>query len=57
MWGSQEKKLGQKVNVKYFTVDPYTLGNRISRTFKTSLIFSVFWPGIFIIEVNDKNIS
>ena len=33
MWGSQEKKLGQKVNVKYFRVDPYTLGNRIPRVF------------------------
>ena len=35
MWGSQEKKLGQKVNVKYFRVDPYTLGNRIPRVFHT----------------------
>ena len=34
MWGSQEKKLGQKVNVKYFRVDPYTLGNRIPRGFQ-----------------------
>ena len=34
MWGSQEKKLGQKVNVKYFRVDPYTLGNRIPRVFQ-----------------------
>ena len=33
MWGSQERKLGQKVNVKYFRVDPYTLGNRIPRVF------------------------
>ena len=34
MWGSQEKKLGQKVNVKYFRIDPYTLGNRIPRVFQ-----------------------
>ena len=34
VWGSQEKKLGQKVNVKYFRVDPYTLGNRIPRVFQ-----------------------
>ena len=34
MWGSQEKKLGQKVNVKFFRVDPYTLGNRIPRAFQ-----------------------
>ena len=34
MWGSQEKNLGQKVNVKFFRVDPYTLGNRIPRAFQ-----------------------
>ena len=33
MLGSQEEKLGQKVNVKYFRVDPYTLGNRIPQVF------------------------
>ena len=30
----RNKKLGQKVNVKYFRVDPYTLGNRIPRVFQ-----------------------
>ena len=34
MWGSQEKNLGQKVNVKFFRVDPYTLGNRIPQAFQ-----------------------
>ena len=34
MWGSQEKNLGQKVNVKVFRVDPYTLGNRIPQAFQ-----------------------
>ena len=34
MWGSQEKNLGQKVNVKFFRGDPYTLGNRIPRAFQ-----------------------
>ena len=34
MRGSQEKILGQKVNVKFFRVDPYTLGNRIPRAFQ-----------------------
>ena len=34
MWGSQEKILGPKVNVKFFRVDPYTLGNRIPRAFQ-----------------------
>ena len=32
--GKSGKKLGQKVNVKYFRVDPYTLGNRIPRVFQ-----------------------
>ena len=30
----RNKKLGQKVNVKYFRVDPYTLGNRIPQAFQ-----------------------
>jgi len=30
----RNKKLGQKVNVKYFRVDPYTLGNRIPWVFQ-----------------------
>ena len=34
MWGSQEKVLGQKVNVKFFRVDQYRLGNRIPQTFQ-----------------------
>ena len=33
MYGSQEKNLGQKVNVKFFTVDPYSVGTPIPRTF------------------------
>ena len=33
MYGSQEKKLGQKVNVKFFTVDPYSVGTGVPRTF------------------------
>ena len=33
MYGSQEKILGQKVNVKFFTVDPYSGGTRVPRTF------------------------
>ena len=32
--GKSGKKLGQKVNVKYFRVDPYTLGNRIPWVFQ-----------------------
>ena len=31
MYGSQEKILGQKVNVKFFTVDPYSVGMGVSR--------------------------
>ena len=33
MYGSQEKILGQKVNVKFFTVDPYSGDTRVPRTF------------------------
>ena len=43
MLGSQEKILEPKVNVKFFTVDPYTLCYRVSRPF---LIWSIWqiWP-------------
>ena len=33
MYGSQEKILGQKVNVKFFTVDQYSVGAGVPRTF------------------------
>ena len=33
MYGSREKIWGQKVNVKFFTVDPYSLGAGVPRTF------------------------
>ena len=33
MYGSQEQILGQKVNVKFFTVDPYSVGAGVPRTF------------------------
>ena len=39
MLGSQEKFLEQKVNVKFFTVDPYTPCYRVSRPF---LIWSIW---------------
>ena len=32
-YGIQEKSLGQKVNVKFFTVDPYSGGTGVPRTF------------------------
>ena len=35
MWGSQEKNLGQKVNVKFFRVDP---GKKIQKS-ETNVIF------------------
>ena len=43
MLGSQEKFLEPKVNVKFFTVHPYTLCYRVSRPF---LIWSIWqiWP-------------
>ena len=34
MWGSHEKNLGQKINVIFFRVNPYMLGNRIPRAFQ-----------------------
>ena len=33
MYESQEKIWGQKVNVKFFTVDPYSVGAGVPRTF------------------------
>ena len=33
MLGSQEKFLGLKVDVKFFTVDPYSVGTGVPQTF------------------------
>ena len=33
MYGSQEKSLGQKVNVEFFMVDPYSVGTGVPRNF------------------------
>ena len=33
MYGGREKNLGQKVNVKFFMVDPYSVGMGVSQTF------------------------
>ena len=41
--GSQEKILEPKVNVKFFTVDPYTPCNRVSRPFPIWRIWQI-WP-------------
>ena len=43
MLGSQEKILEPKVNVKFFTVDPYTPFNRVSRPFPIWSIWQI-WP-------------
>ena len=32
-WTGQEKILGQKVNVKIFTLDPFSVGTGVPRTF------------------------
>ena len=32
MYGNQEKNLGQKVNVKFFTVDPYSVSVSWTKT-------------------------
>ena len=42
MLGSQEKILEPKVNVKFFTVDPYTQCNRVSRYFPNCPIWQVW---------------
>ena len=42
MLGSQEKFLEQKVNIKFFTVDPYTPCNRVSRPFPIWLIWQIW---------------
>ena len=41
MLGSQEKILEPKVNVKFFTVDPYTPCNRVSRPFPIWSIWQI----------------
>ena len=43
IWGSQEIKLVQKINVNFFRVDPYTPCNRVSRPFPIWLIWQI-WP-------------
>ena len=62
MWGSQEKKLGQKVNVEYFRVDPYTLGNRITRAFqnlsdiRVRCHCEIFWgESLYMLGSQEKN--
>ena len=42
MLGSQEKILEPKVNVKFFTVDPYTPCNRVSRPFLICPIWQIW---------------
>ena len=43
--GRQDKKLGQKVNVKFFRVNPYLMCTRVPRAFQNSFIF---WVWIFL---------
>ena len=45
MYGGQEKMLGQKVNVKFFTVDPYSVGTGVPRPFSK---FANYWKNIFL---------
>ena len=45
MYGSQEKIWGQKVNVKFFTVDPYSVGTGVPRPFSK---FANYWKNIFL---------
>ena len=45
MLRSQEKILEQKVNVKFFTVDPYSVGTGVPRPFSK---FANYWKNIFL---------
>ena len=55
MYGSQEKILGQKVNVKFFTVDPYSVGAGVPRTF---LELGKIQKNIFLkIKTSTKNLK
>ena len=54
MYGSQEKILGQKVNVKFFTVDPYSVGTGVPRPFSK---FANYWKNIFLITALPAQIS
>ena len=42
MWRSQEKILAQKVNEKFFTVDPYLTGTGVRWTFRIFSFFDVW---------------
>ena len=44
MYGGQEKILVQKVNVKFFTVDPYVGGGGLPRPFSK---FANYWIFLF----------
>ena len=58
MYGSQEKILGQKVNVTFFTVDPNSVGAGVPRTFlelgkiQKNIFFKIKTPTI----KSEKNI-
>ena len=43
MFGGQENFLEPKVEIKFFTVDPYTSCNRVSRPFPIWSIWQI-WP-------------
>ena len=45
MYGSQKQILGQKVNAKFFTVDPYSVGTGVPRPFSK---FANYWKNIFL---------
>ena len=59
MYGGQEKILGQKVNVKFFTVDPYWLGTPIPPGFEIlTKSHNIFFEKLKISKINSaKNNS
>ena len=49
MYRCEEKILGQKVNVKFFTVDPYLVGTGVTRTFSELGKILIFFFEKFIL--------
>ena len=59
MYGSREKIWGQKVNVKFFTVDPYSVGTGVPDFLKTGQNSEKYFLNIktSTIKSEEKNIS
>ena len=56
MYGSQEKNFGQKLNAKFFAVDPYSVGSPIPQTFLELGKIQIFFLKIKTLIIKSKNI-